>query len=269
MRFFVVLFCLLFGVKNALAQVDAPTALIPSGLNPGDEFFVIFTTSGRANLCHGRVAGDLPSAVRPIDDTLAINLANTASTTGALTSGVTGWQALYIHERLDALGVITDTVAASGPAFNNNITQPIYNVLGSLVANNRTDLFDGSTNGAGTALINTFDVDENGNTLGAGNFAYTGFDELGNKAVNLPAGTTAAIGAGGDGCRVGDYDTQNSNWVNTGNSAIERHLYVLSPLLRVPFASSSVTAVPVAPYGVVLMLGLLMLLGVNRKLKKH
>lgn len=251
-----------------LLKPDAPAALIPSGLNPGDEFFVIFTTSNTANLCHGRVAGDPPGTVRPIDDTLAINLANTASTTGTLTSGVTGWQALYIHERLDALGTITDTVAANGPAFNNNITQPIYNVVGSLVANNRTDLFDGSTNGAGTALINTFDVDENGNTLAGGNFAYTGFDELGNKAVNLPGGTTAAIGAGGDGCRVGDYDTQNSNWVNTGNSAINRHLYVLSPLLRVPFASSNATGVPVAPYGFVMVLGLLMLVGVGRKIKK-
>ncbi|MEX0272994.1 MAG: hypothetical protein AB3N16_01300 [Flavobacteriaceae bacterium] len=261
----------LFSCRSVFAQVDAPAALIPAGLNPGDEFFVIFTTSGTANLCHGRPTPDTTGgAITPVDDTLAINLATTAASTGTLTSSITGWQALYIHERLDALGIITNTVAASGPAFNNNITQPIYNIAGNLVANNRSDLFDGNAVGGGTDLINTFDIDENGNVLPPANFAYTGFDAFGNMAADPgpPPNTTRPIGAGGTGCGVGDYDLTDQNWAYTGNSAVSRHLYVLSPLLRVPLTSSNATGVPVAPYGFVVMLGLLMIVGVGRQLKK-
>lgn len=271
MRFLVViLFGFLFGIKNVFAQVDAPAALIPSGLNPGDEFFVIFTTSGSDNLCHGRLPADNSGTVTPVDDTLAINLASSASTTGTLTSAIAGWHALYIHERRDALGTIVDTVAASGPAFNNNITQPIYNIVGDLVANNRSDLFDGNVSGGGTNLINTFDIDENGNVLPQGDFAYTGFDSFGNMAVDsLPQPiSTRPIGAGGTGCGVGDYDLTDKNWAYAGNSSSMRHLYVLSPLLRVPSASSSAVGVSVAPYGFALIMGLLMVVGVGRKLKK-
>lgn len=57
---------------------------------------------------------------------------------GNVTGGVTGWQSLYIHESSAALGTITDTVAASGAAFNNVTNRPIYNTKLQLVANART-----------------------------------------------------------------------------------------------------------------------------------
>ncbi|MCV6622939.1 MAG: hypothetical protein OIF51_14435 [Cellvibrionaceae bacterium] len=273
MRFVVViLFSFLFGAKNALAQVDAPPALVPSGLNPGDEFFVIFVSSGTDNLCREIPPGPPFS---PMDDTAAINLANTAATTGTLTSSVAGWQALYIHERSDALGAITDTVAASGIAFNNNVTQPIYNVRGDLIANNRTDMFDGGVAGGGTDLINPILYDENGAIFPTNSFAYTGFDGFGMRTVGR------TLGYGGAGCAVGEPDRTDavvigpgsppgsSNWADFSNSASSRGIYVLSPLLRVPLASTNATGVPVAPYGFALVLGLLMLVGVGRKLKKY
>lgn len=256
-RYLVLLCCL--SCHSVFAQIDAPAVLVPAGLNPGDEFFVIFASSSTANLCK-----QVPSspALSPMDDTAAINLANLAATTGSRTSSVAGWQALYIHERGDALGVITDTVAASGVAFNNNITQPIYNTRGELIANNHADLFDGSSFGSGTQLINPIMYDEDGNTFNTGDFAYTGFDELGARVVGR------TLGYGGTGCAVGEPDRTNGLWANSANSNNVRSIYVLSPLMRVPASSSSATAVPVAPQGFALILGLLMIVGVRRKLNK-
>lgn len=155
-----------------------------------------------------------------------------AAAAGSVTSGVTGWQSLYIHESSAALGTITDTVAASGAAFNNVTNRPIYNTMLQLVANDRADLFDGSTSGAGTALPNQINFDEDGNAYSGGNFAFTGYDELGNRQVGR------TLGYGGSGCLVGDPDTNNADWVAAGPSNSSRSIYVLSPLLTIPAAAA-------------------------------
>lgn len=200
--------------------LDAPSDLRPAGLNPGDTFFIIFTTSTTDRFCDGSVA--------------QLNTHGTnAAAAGSKTSGVTGWQSLYIHESSAALGVITDTVAASGTAFNNVTNRPIYNTALELVANDRSDLFDGSTSGAGTALINAINYDENAVQFNTSSFTFTGFDELG---ARVPGST---LGYGGTGCRAGEADRTNGLWADSANSNSSRSLYVLSPLLTIPTATST------------------------------
>ncbi len=209
--------------------LDAPSELRPTGLSPGDTYFVIFVANASRNQNHCTTLNTADIDSHGSD----------AAAAGSVTSGVTGWQSLYIHEWSGALGVITDTVAAAGPAFNNVVDRPIYNTMLQLVANDRTDLFDGSTNGAGTALINTINFDEDGNAYQSGNFAYTGFDERGDRSAG------ATLGYSGTGCLVGDPDTSNSNWSATGNSNASRSIYVLSPLLTIPAAAApGVSAFP-------------------------
>lgn len=218
MKFWPTLSAALIGLSlsSSLNALDAPSTLRPAGLNPGDTFYVIFTTSTLARFCDTQNTADI--------DNHGIN----AAAAGTQTSGVTGWQALYIHESSAALGTITDTVAAAGPAFNNVVDRPIYNVREELVANDRADLFDGSTSGAGTALINAINYDENDTQFNTGSFTFTGFDELGNR---VPSST---LGYGGTGCRAGEAERTNGLWADSANSNAARSIYVLSPLLTIP-----------------------------------
>lgn len=206
-------------ISFQLKALDAPAALRPSGLNPGDTYFVMFVASTtEQRFCDTQNTADINNH--------GIN----AAAAGSVTSGVTGWQSLYIHESSAALGTITDTVAASGSAFNNVTNRPIYNTMLQLVANDRTDLFDGSASGAGTALINQPSFDQDGNNYTG--LAFTGFDELGNRQVGF------TLGYGGTGCLVGDPDSATTaDWVSFANSNGSRSIYVLSPLLTIPAAT--------------------------------
>ncbi|WP_136681199.1 hypothetical protein [Neptunomonas sp. XY-337] len=248
MRFLqsLIILCLLSRTAVAL---DAPANLIPTGLTPGDEFFVVFTTSTTDYFCGGPLGGvEVPvSAIE--------NHATSAAAAGSLTSSINGWQALYIHESSSALGVITDTVAASGSAFNNNIVAPIYNTQRNLVANNRSDLFSGGA----VPLANPMLYDENGNVLLSSQFAFTGFDAFGQRVVGF------TLGFAGTGCAVGDLGEIDQNWANTGNSNLARHLYVLSPLLTVP--SPAAAAIPTVPFGFLVGGGIVIAGIARRKLK--
>lgn len=223
------------------AQVNATAQLQPAGLNPGDTFFVIFSTSTVMRGC----ANSSTNTPAEIAETTVASInthADNAATTGTITNGVAGWQSIFIHN--DGI-TTTDTVAASGVAFNNVTNRPIYNTQLQLVANDRNDLFDGSGSAAfpgSTPLINQINFDENGNTRASGTFTFTGFGPLGNdtNVAGTPA-TIIAMGArpGLTGCTVGDQDTSDGNWAGAGPSFSYRSLYVLSPLLVIPAAVSA------------------------------
>ncbi|ABG42268.1 hypothetical protein Patl_3768 [Paraglaciecola sp. T6c] len=226
------------------AQVSAPAALQPAGLTPGDTFFVIFTTSTTLDAC----ADDLTATAGEIAATTptSINTHGTnAAAAGTITSGVAGWNSLYIHN--DGV-TTTDTVAAAGVAFNNVTDRPIYNTLGQLVANDRDDLFDGAGAPAfpgSTALNNLINFDEDGNAFAGGDFTYTGFGPLGNDTDQNGVGANVPpLGARNNltGCMVGDPDQSDANWAGAGPSAASRSVFVLSPLLQIPAAVSASTS---------------------------
>ena len=103
-------------ISFQLKALDAPAALRPSGLNPGDTYFVMFV----ASTAEQRHCDTQNTAVLDSHGT-------NAAAAGSVTNGVTGWQSLYIHESSAAPAVITDTVSAGGAAFNNVTNRPIYN----------------------------------------------------------------------------------------------------------------------------------------------
>jgi len=210
-------------VSIQISALDAPVALRPSGLNPGDTYYVIFVADDSRNMFHCQTINTADI------DNHGIN----AAAAGSVTSGVTGWQSLYIHATSSAPGTVTDTVSATGVAFNNVTDRPIYNTMLQLVANDRPDLFDGSTSGAGTALTNLINFDEDGNAYTFNEFAFTGFDELGNQQVGLTLGYDSGP------CFVGDPDRNDGRWAAAGNSSGSRSIYVLSPLLTIPSAASA------------------------------
>ena len=153
--------------------------------------------------------------------------------------------------------MITDTVVASGSAFNNNIVAPIYNTQRNLVANNRSDLFSGGA----VPLANPMLYDENGNMLLSSEWAFTGFDALGQRVLGRTLGY-AILG----GCAAGDLGETDQGWANAANSNIARHLYVLSPLLTV--LSPAAAAIPAVPFGFLIGGGLVIAGIARRKLKE-
>lgn len=247
MKYLFFVFALLV-CTGAQAQVNAPAGLIPAGLAPGDTFFVMYTTSTTINAC------------TELDPTNLDTHATNSAAAGTQTNGVLGWQALYIHQANGA-GPILDTVQAGG-AWNNVTTRPIYTTAGVLIANSRTDLFDGTSNGnngaTGTDLLATINLDENGNT--SPQYVYTGFNELGmaTTAGGDGTGASATLGANMGSCRVGDNTRLDSRWANFSNSVSFRPLYVLSPLLVVPGAAAEPTALPTLSEWALIMLALLL-----------
>lgn len=224
--------------------LDAPSALVPNGLSPGDTFFVVYASSETRNFCHA--TGATTTGSSPITDAAGTpatmdQFAIDSAASGSLTSGVTGWKALYVHQQVHFNGVVLDTPTGvtsnigAETAFQNNISSPIYNLEGELVANNRADLFDGS-------IENAIKYDENGDAISG--FAFTGFDEFGNGANNDPSAPTPlyTLGHGGTGCAVGRTTSTNKGWAALGNSNNSRSIYIISPVLTVPLPTPAITS---------------------------
>lgn len=213
----------ILGFSTNAYALDAPAALVPSGLNPGDTFFVVFAATNYIDAC-ADAAVDSPAQIATTTVTALNNHGTTTAASGSKTSGVTGWQSLYIHDS----GSVTNTVQASG-AWGGVVNRPIYNTLGNIVATDRADLFSGSLTANAANLIN---FDQNGNTFPGGNFAYTGFNASGVAVSGRALGARNGL----TGCFVGDPDQSDFNWAGAGPSTANRGMYVLSPLLTVPGA---------------------------------
>ncbi|RVU30984.1 hypothetical protein [Neptunomonas marina] len=92
-------------------------------------------------------------------------------------------------------------------------------------------------------------------------WAFTGFDALGQRVVGRTLGY-AILG----GCAVGGLGETDQDWANAANSNNSRHLYVLSPLLTVP--SPAAAAIPTVPFGLLIGGGLVIAGIALRKLKE-
>lgn len=227
-----------------MVEVVAPNVLQPADLAPGDTFFVAFVASTFVDHCADTTSGTPPTPMEIAATSVASieNHGTDAAMSGSKTSGVTGWQSLYVHSD----GIVTTNTVQAGRAFKNITNRPIYNTRLERIANDRNDLFDGSGGPAfpgSTPLINFLNYDENGDQFTDGNFAFTGYGPLGDNVgitgeIEDSSGNPniRPLGArpGLTGCTVGDPDTTNANAFGAGNSAASRSIYVLSPLLQMP-----------------------------------
>lgn len=189
------------------AALDAPAGLVPAGLSPGDTFFVIYASDNLVN-------GAQTSATY-------IGYAATSATSGSKTNTIAGWTTLFAHDD----GTITTT-----SAFGGVTNRPIYNTVGTKVADDRADLFDNTLDAA-------IGFDEDGDAVAAS--IWTGFFHDG-SALNVGDDTLGGADGVNDGCATGSSSSATGAWAlnalsgGAGCAGATFGLYVLSPLLTVP-----------------------------------
>lgn len=210
-------------LSPSVFALDAPAALVPAGLNPGDQFYVMFKSTSK--IIGNKTVVEYNNLVNADADANNIGPA----------SGLT-WSAFMNHADLD-LDVETATEQTLS-LFAANIAAPIYTTVGGQISVNRADLFDGTIE---TAILYeadgvTVDID----------FVWTGSSATGE--VNLPLGNGAntQVTEG-----VANASIVDNRWIDD-TSPVEKtigpgRIYAVSPLLVVPVIAP--TATPVASGG--------------------
>ncbi|MFK7977797.1 MAG: IPTL-CTERM sorting domain-containing protein [Halioglobus sp.] len=227
----------LLGMSSvANSQIDAPPELQPAGLNPGDTFFVIFVTSQQQNYNRSATSAEI--------DVDGVN----SAAGGSETSGVVGWRSLYGFETNAGAGTLNTMDAAE--AWGNVTDRPIFTTTGVRVANDRADMLDNT-------LLAPIGSDENGNAP-TNTQVFTGL-------TNTGAIAAAALGDDqGAGAQFGLNTSVTGTWAQSALADVNRHLYVLSPLLRMPLPAASVPVPTLPVFGLAILAGLLGLFGLRR-----
>ncbi|WP_339904293.1 hypothetical protein [Pseudomonas guineae] len=182
--------------------LDAPAALVPAGLTPGQTFYVVFVSSGT-------IAGNSSSvALAAFGQTQANNNIETAK--------ITGWKTLFGHD--DGTTSTTIHTAVSAPFYRPDGTRistssaTFWAVTHESVINRSEDLSTHTGNIWTGFASNGTRANPNDDTLGGNDFASDGC-LVGLHVVNQ---WSAGALTGGIGCTA-SYST-----------------YVISPLLTVP-----------------------------------
>jgi hypothetical protein len=157
------LFAGLLTVMTA-SWVSATPVTLPSGLNPGDTYYLAFITAGTRNGASSNIADY---------DAFVTAQANTDANLLAL--GTT-WK------------VIGSTDSVSAVTHVGPLASPIYNLAGQLLASSAADLFDGQLN---APVV----YDQHGTALGG--LIRTGSTALGAIPIGLALGDSrSAVGNG-------------------------------------------------------------------------
>jgi hypothetical protein len=191
----------------------------PAGLNPGDNFYVVFVTADST---------DASSADITTYDTFA--------QTEADNGGLDTYNSLPVT--WEALGS-TDSVNANS-RFPTDLNAPIYLIDGTEVAANGAAFWGTS---GGSDLLNPIDIDSNGYVEDSQ--VWTGSFTDGTEAYELgPKG----LGDQDDGVGYGDSSAQDNTWIaeffqspvdsDTGDE-IDLPIYAFSSELTVPVPSPS------------------------------
>ena len=205
-----------------LLQMGASAAPItlPSGLNNGDEYRLIFATSGLIDATESNIS----VYDAHINNNLSAEL---------LALGTT-WKALASTATVDAR-VHTSTDFTVNPT-----GVPIYNLGDQIIADTYSDLWDGT-------IDNNTNFDQNGNPVpkpvSDTAFVWTGSETNGLKMATSHLGTVGSA-------QAGQADSTASSWLvaSLGPSTLELPVYGISGILTVGGA----TAVP-EPSGLSIM----------------
>jgi hypothetical protein len=190
--------------------LDAPAAMVPAGLNPGDDFYIIFVTSTTRDATSTDIA----------DYNAFVN-------TAADLSGGKGTDDATITWRV--VGA-TATDDQCDPYDGDASATPMYNLNDEKVADDRADMLDGS-------LDNDISSNETGGIAGLGG-TWTGCFNNGTPDV----GSTLGVASPTYGLRTSD-----STWADflVAAAASTYRLYAVSPKLTVA-AGVSASASPQA-----------------------
>lgn len=197
------------------AAVDAAIVTVPTGLNPGDTYYLAFVT-----------AGTISGTSTDIADYNAFAQSQAAGAgLGTISGSAVTWKA----------AVSTPTVSAVS---NLGLgASPIYRINNVLIATGASDLWDGS-------LLNPLNVDQNDVSYGGGVAAWTGSQSNGTSYPTYELG-------GSSGTPIIGAVNSTTTWlvVNAVNSANTNRVYAFSSPLIVPVPEPSSTAILIAVVG--------------------
>ncbi|MCP4277897.1 MAG: hypothetical protein GY779_16250, partial [Gammaproteobacteria bacterium] len=196
-RTLTIYFCLLTGAVSAL---DAPLAMVPAGLNSGDEFYIIFVTSGTTDAVSMDIA-DYNAFVNTQADNSGVKGTDDATITWKAVVGTSGG-----GDQCD-------------PYDGDATATAIYNLNGDKVADDRADMFDAS-------LDNPILYDQDGNALDTN--VWTGCYQDGNISPGFLMGDASPT--------YGESLSTVTQWVGVGAGANTNtySIYAVSPKLTVP-----------------------------------
>ena len=179
--------------------LNAPTVMVPPGLQPGNVFYIIFITSGKLNA----TATDANTY-----NTFVNSQADLVSSKGTDDPSIT-WTAIVATQN-------GDNQCSSWYA---NTSISVFNINGDVIATSKADLFDGS-------IENTASYNQSGaNALPSAPWVGCASD-----------GTPKANTLGTANPNAGNADKTNGAWLDAGSDSqnVTRAIYAVSPVLTVP-----------------------------------
>jgi hypothetical protein len=215
---------LLAWLSAVASESQAQPATIPTGLNPGDEYRLLFATSVTRDATSTNIA-DYNAFVTGVANTIP-HLAGLGTT----------WTVVGSTAAVDARDN-TGTHPGVTPGV------PIYNLADTRLADDNADLWDG-------ALAMPVATDESGAPAVADD-VLTGTDGSGQGASGLALGDIGAVS--GEPFSTG-------SWIDSGlvyESSVSLHFYALSDVLVVPSDPSAVPSM--SPWSLLLLSGALLL----------
>ena len=216
-----------------IMPVHAAPVTVPSGLNPGDQYRLVFVTCGTTQA--------FSDDMRYYNDFVT----DEASVVPELTALNTTWSAIASTPYWD---VQSNTNTEVGP--NGDEGYPIFNLQGELLATTNAEFWTPSTKiNVGIA------IDPYGRVL-APDYAWTGTDEIGHGAGPLGCGCGRSM--------YGVFGWEGTSWVAEGTWPQDAtyHLYAMSGILLVS------QPVPAPTSLVLFSSGIFGLLGLRRKCRK-
>ena len=195
---------------------EAGVIPVPSGLNAGDQYHIVFITTQIRDGTSANIS-DYNNFVNSVAEDAGI---------GPVSAG-NQWRAIASTPSTDA-------------SANISVTAPVYNMNSELVANNAADLWDGT-------IANTIAYEEDGTY--SNSFAWTGTLPTGVGDGDRTLGSSTSS------LTVGSSIYANAEWINsvTRSSSFEYPLYAISDTLTVtpepsPLAMMGIGALGLAGY---------------------
>jgi hypothetical protein len=248
---------ILSGVALATLGASAARAVIvipPTGLNPGDQYRLVFVTSGARDATSSNIADYNTFVTNAARNSSVLD---TALTNAGFNPLAINWTAIASTSAVNAR-VNTQTQAT-------DTSRPIYRLDGALVATSYTDLWDGF-------IGYPINVTESGTSIAGtpGTAVWTGTLQDG-TSPGSQLGSLGEVSVRGFVGFVPDTEVPvvDFRWVNSGGESSANFLpvYGISSVLTVPTAPPAATPEPSSLLGFI-TLGGLMLGGVARKTRK-
>jgi hypothetical protein len=234
------------GTAGAAQADPSLVVVVPPGLNPGDQYRLVFVTDGTRTATSTDINDYNTFVTNDVTPTSALAIALNAA---GLT---TTWKAIGSTQTVDARDNTGTNPSSTGV--------PIYLIDGNLVANNNNDMWDGDI----LRNIDRTPIDISG-LVG---YVWTGSTSIGTHKPGFELGSlTTNNGLIG----MGKSTLSDVGWIETDSLDHDSraHLYAMSGVLTAPGAPQPVSVPePTGVFGYITLGGLMLLGCAIRKARK-